>query len=78
MSGDGDNLIKLRDVEIIHNSIRSILDDNDMDCVLITSPLELTAITGDQKIITIDCKEYSYNELQDVLEKAWMYDDLNK
>jgi hypothetical protein len=62
----------------IHNRIQQIITENDMDCVLITSPLELTAVTGNQKIITIDCKEYSYNELQEIIEKAYMYDDLCK
>lgn len=61
-----------------HDIIMNVINQNNMDCVVITSPMELTAVTGETKIITIDCKEYSYNELNEIIEKAGMYDVLNK
>lgn len=32
------------------------------------SPFELSCLTGDTKIINIDCKEYSYDELQELIK----------
>lgn len=36
---------------------------------LIISPYDIERISGDAKIITIDCKEYSYNELKEMINK---------
>lgn len=59
----------------IHNYTKNQLPK---DYILITSPMDLNKIDGDIKIINIDCKEYSCNELIEIIEKASMYDDLNK
>ena len=56
----------------LHNVVRNILSDY----TVITTPTEINSIEGDVKIIKIDAKEYSYNELQEIIEKAWQYDDL--
>ena len=48
------------------------------DYTLIITPFETTKIDGDAMLINIDCKEYSYNELIDIVEKAQMYDGLCK
>jgi len=43
---------------------------------IIVTPFDATKIDGDFKIINLDFKEYSYNELMDVIEKASIYDNL--
>ena len=48
------------------------------DYILIVSPMETKAIDGDDILINIDCKEYSYNELKEIIEKAKNYDNLIK
>ena len=52
-------------VQDIHNSIKNLLGD---DYTVITTPTELSVVDGDAVIITIDCKEYSYNELKAIIE----------
>jgi len=59
----------------MHDSIKDVLPK---DYILITSPTDIAKIDGDLKIINIDCKEYSYNELIKIIEKAEMYNGLCK
>ena len=58
-----------------HNMIKNALPE---DYILITTPTEISKIEGDDLIVTIDAKKYSTNELLDIIEKAWQYDELNK
>lgn len=48
------------------------------DYTFIISPFETFKINGNDMLINIDCKEYTYNELMDIIEKAKIYDDLCK
>jgi hypothetical protein len=75
MDENGYPIISLDNVSRIHEMVERSLPE---DYVLITSPLELSKIDGNVKIIHIDCKEYSYNELKEIIEKADMYDGLCK
>jgi len=58
-----------------HTNTKNLLGD---EYILITSPFDLNCVDGDIKLIKIDAKEYSFNELMDVIEKASMYDGLCK
>lgn len=77
MDETGHYLLSLSEVDKIHNYIKnSILKDSDY--ILITSPMNIAKVDGDIKIIHINCKEYSYDELKDIIEKAEMYEGLCK
>jgi len=62
-------------IALHHKSIKNVLPS---DYILITSPFDLQSITNDTVVITIDSKEYTYDELMQIIEKAEMYDDLCK
>ncbi len=51
----------------IHQNLKRWLGD---EYIVVTTPTDLSVIDGDSKIIKIDCKEYSYNELIESIEKA--------
>lgn len=34
---------------------------------LLVTPFDCECVDGDAKVITIDCKEYSYNELKEIV-----------
>lgn len=36
----------------------------------IASPFEMFCLDSNKKILTIDCQQYSYNELQEMIKKA--------
>lgn len=75
VDGKGRYLLGCDEIAKIHNSLRNALPE---DCIVVTTPTELTKIDGEFKVIQIDCKEYSYNELVEIIEKAKMYDGLCK
>jgi len=75
INSNGENLLKLKEIARIHESIKNVLPK---DYILITSPTDIIKIDGDLKIINIDCKEYSYNELIEIIEKSEMYNGLCK
>lgn len=54
------------EVEDIHNMIKNNLGD---DYTVITSPMDITLVEGDDIIIRIDCKDYTFNELMDIIGK---------
>jgi hypothetical protein len=64
----GEILLNLGTVSKIHESIKNNLKDDDY--ILITSPMDIQKIDGNIKIIRIDSKAYSYNELEEIIEKA--------
>lgn len=66
-------LINIEELSVIHRMVKETIPE---DYVLITSPMDLIKVDGDMKIVKIDCREYSYNELQEIIEKASMYDGL--
>jgi len=71
----GTCLMSLNDIFKMHDNIKKELPE---DYILITTPTDITKIDGDCKIIYIDCKSYSINELNEIIEKAKMYDGLCK
>ena len=64
--------------EIVNQTFQRIEKNLPNECCLIATPFDIGVIKGDHKIINIDCKEYSYSELVEIVEKAWKYDELNK
>ena len=69
------NNMRYSQIKLWHDNINKLLDN---EYILIGSPFDLNCISGDVKIINIDTKEYSYNELMETIEKANMYDNLCK
>ena len=69
------NNMRYSQIKLWHDNINKLLDN---EYILIGSPFDLNCISGDVKIINIDTKEYSYNELMEAIEKANMYDNLCK
>lgn len=65
-------------VQKVHNSIREAVEKIDSEYIVLTTPTELSVVDGDAKIVMISAKEYSYNELKEIIEKANKYDDLCK
>lgn len=59
----------------LHDMIKSTLSD---DYIVITTPTDISKIDGETIVITIDAKGYTTNELIEIIEKANMYDGLNK
>lgn len=37
---------------------------------LIATPFDVECVDGDTKVITIDCKAYSYNELKEIIDRS--------
>lgn len=66
----------LLDAETVMNLHKAISKGLPDDYILLTSPTDLNVIDGDIKIIHIDAKEYSVNELREIIEKAENYDVL--
>lgn len=54
------------EIEDIHNMINNRLGD---EYTVITSPTDITLVEGDDVIIRIDCKDYTFNELMDIIGK---------
>jgi len=75
MNENGNSIMTQEMIQNTHDYIQETLGD---DYVVITTPTELNIIDGDTKIITIDCKDYSYNELIDIINKAGSCDGLCK
>lgn len=67
--------IKFKQVSKLHDMLKSALPQ---DYIIITSPTDISKIDGDDIVITIDTREYTINELMEIIEKSWMYDELNK
>lgn len=61
-----------------HEYTKFAVDNNNLDYIVITSPLELSVLEDDQAVIRIDAKEYTLQELLEAIDKASMYDDLCK
>ncbi len=68
-------LLDLETVKTYYDQVKSMLPEwyN-----LIASIVDIEKISGDCTIVKTGCKEYSYNELMEVIEKAEMYDSLCK
>lgn len=46
---------------------RTVRDNLPDEYVLLVTPFDCECVGGDEKVITIDCKEYSYNELKEII-----------
>lgn len=68
-------LISVERVKMTYDHTKELLGE---DYKIIASPLFINKIEGNDKIVTIDCKEYTYNELIEIIEKAQIYDMLSK
>jgi len=64
--------------ENIHELLKRIEEQTGEKYYLISTPTEITKIDGNAKIIQIESKKYSYNELIATIEKSDMYDSLCK
>jgi len=71
----GNSLIPMAQIARCIDNMRSVLGN---DYVIIATPFDTNKIDGDTILINIDCKEYSCNELMEIIEKAKMYDGLCK
>ena len=69
----GNFLYDYETVERFHYNIKNALPEN---CILVTTPLEVTKVTGDMPLVFIDSKEYSYDKLMEIIENAWKYETL--
>ncbi len=67
---DGKFLVSIADAHKYHEIIQNILSKNNMDndYVVITGIGDMNILDENGKIINIDSKEYSYNELKEILE----------
>jgi predicted O-methyltransferase YrrM len=70
---DGSAALDFETTKSIVDQIRNTLGNG---YTVIAAPLELTKVNGDFNFIQIDAKQYNYNELVEIIEKATMYDDL--
>lgn len=62
----GASLFSQEELQGIHNTIKDSLGD---DYTVITSPTDVTLVESDDIIIRIDCKDYTFNELMDIIGK---------
>jgi hypothetical protein len=64
----------------LNNELKHLVDEinsvSEEKFLLICSPFDIDKVDGDFKFINIDAKEYSYNELVEIIDKAWRYDEL--
>jgi len=52
-------------VNDLHNYLRETLPE---DYIIVTTSTDISVISGDAKIIAIDAKEYSYDELKRIID----------
>ena len=64
--------------ETVRKAMDKIQNKVGDDYIVISTVFDIELLDKDEKIINIDCNEYSYNELQEIIEKAWKYDKLDK
>lgn len=58
------------DIKTCGQWTRKVIDWLGDEYAVISTPFDCECVDGDAKVITIDCKEYSYNELKEIIEKA--------
>jgi hypothetical protein len=80
MDKQGSCLLNCETQSRIHNMIYKTLNEKcpEDNYIVFTTPTDLSVVDGNAKIIKIDAKEYSSNELLEIIEKANMYDGLRK
>lgn len=69
----GSMLIPVRSVSEIHNYIMEIVKQLDDNYIVITSPTEISCLNDNDVVISIDAKDYTYNELKEIIQKANNY-----
>lgn len=72
---DGQILMSWDVTSNLHEVVRNQLPE---DYIVITTPTDLSVVDGNVKIIRIDAKEYTTNELLEIIEKSNYYDNLSK
>jgi hypothetical protein len=75
LDSDGNISIKYNTMQMFYNAVKEALPK---DYIIVATPFDTTSISGSDLLITIDSKEYSYNELKDIIEKSEMYNGLCK
>lgn len=55
-----------------------MVDNNNLDYVVVTTPTDLSVLEDEQSVIRIDARSYTLSELLEAIEKASIYDDLCK
>lgn len=61
------------EIRAYYENIKELLGDN---YTVFASPFHVTFDCEDDVALSIDCKDYTYKELEEILDKAAMYDDL--
>lgn len=56
--------------DTMYNHANQIQEAFGKEYKIIMSPFDMTAVTGDEKIIVIEDGEYSYNELVEIIKKV--------
>ena len=69
----GSILIPIKSVSEIHNYIMEIVKQLDDNYVVITSSTEISCLNDNDVVISIDAKDYTYNELKEIIENANNY-----
>lgn len=60
----------------LHNYLKDILEREFNDeYLIITTPTDLSIIDGDEIIITVDATPYTVNELREIINKSFYYDE---
>lgn len=66
------------EVQNIHDCVLCATKQLDEPYIVITTYTDLTCINDTDTVLTIDAKNYTYQELNEIIEKANMYDGLTK
>jgi len=61
----GSMAISQKDAWDLHKELKAALPEA---YIVISTPTDISVIAGDAKIIQIDAKKYSYNELKDIID----------
>lgn len=69
----GESKIPLNTCKEYYDNIKKRLGN---EYIVIMSPFETKIINGDNEIININFKDYTYKELIEIIEKAKIYDNL--
>jgi len=62
---NGYGILPQKTINDLHQYLRDALPE---DYIIISTPTDISVIDGSTKIITIDSKEYSYDELKNIID----------
>ena len=77
-TNNGYPTLKCADVQSTHDCISNAIKQLDEHYIVITTYTDLTCLNDTDTVLTIDAKNYTYQELNEIIEKANMYDGLTK